>query len=152
MGVPTPATGVMSTLIIYDGWQQLKLIEVVGVIVGPIVAMFVGHVVSASLAKQVDVGRSLTWDDRAAIVGSEAPFLFLCVPPLITVSAHLPLPPPATMPSGSRCGWRRERLNRPHDECRQLRRWPWRTDDFRSWTPLVRTLDPREERRLGGRG
>ncbi len=54
----------MSTLIIYDGWQQLKLIHVVRVIVGPVVAMFIGHVFSASLAKQVEIGRSLTWSDR----------------------------------------------------------------------------------------
>jgi hypothetical protein len=77
---------VMSVLIIYDGWQQLKLIDVLGVIVGPVVAMFVAHVFSASLAKQVEIGRGLTWNDRVIIVRSEAPFLLLCLPPVAIVS------------------------------------------------------------------
>jgi hypothetical protein len=34
----------ISVLIIYDGWQHLKLIDVTGVIVGPVVAMFLAHV------------------------------------------------------------------------------------------------------------
>jgi hypothetical protein len=51
---------VMSVLIIYDGWQQLRLVDVVLVIVGPIIAMFVGHVFSATLAEQVELGRPLT--------------------------------------------------------------------------------------------
>src|ERR1700723_1782483 len=76
---------VMSVLIIYDGWQHLKLIDVLGVIVGPIVAMFVAHIFSAALAKQVEVGRPLTWDDRTVIIKSEAPFLLLCVPPVLIV-------------------------------------------------------------------
>ena len=66
---------VMSVLIIYDGWQQLKLIDLIGVIVGPIVAMFIAHVFSASLAKQVEVGRALTWNERMVTIRSEAPFL-----------------------------------------------------------------------------
>jgi hypothetical protein len=77
---------VMSVLIIYDGWQHLKLIDVLGVIVGPVVAMFVAHVFSAALARQVEVGRGLTWDDRATIIKSEVPFLLLCVPPVVIVS------------------------------------------------------------------
>src|ERR1700723_3328115 len=76
---------VMSVLIIYDGWQQLKLIDVLGVIVGPVVAMFVAHVFSASLAKQIEVGRRLTWVDRGMVVKSEATFLLLCVPPIVIV-------------------------------------------------------------------
>jgi hypothetical protein len=77
---------IMSVLIIYDGWQQLKLIDVIGVIAGPILAMFIAHVFSALLAKQVEVGRTPTWDERKAIVCSEVPFLLLCVPPVIIVS------------------------------------------------------------------
>jgi hypothetical protein len=65
----------MSVLIVYDGWQHVKLIDgigvIVGVIVGPVVAMFLAHVSSAALAKQVEVGRALTWDDRTGLVGSE---------------------------------------------------------------------------------
>jgi hypothetical protein len=77
---------IMSVLIIYDGWQDLRLIDVIGVIVGPVVAMFLAHVFSASLAKQVDLGKALTWSDRSAIVASESRFLLLCVPPLAIVS------------------------------------------------------------------
>src|ERR1700679_2483753 len=76
---------IMSVLIIYDGWQDLRWVDVIGVIVGPVVAMFVAHVFSASLAKQVDLGSALTWSDRSAIVRSESRFLLLCVPPLASV-------------------------------------------------------------------
>jgi hypothetical protein len=34
---------IMSVLIIYDGWQNLRLVEVIGVIVRPVVAMFIAH-------------------------------------------------------------------------------------------------------------
>jgi hypothetical protein len=63
-GVPTPMTRVMgavgqpilvdrivyatitimSVLIIYDGWQHLKVVDVIAVIVGRVVAMFIAHV------------------------------------------------------------------------------------------------------------
>src|ERR1700683_505758 len=61
---------IMSVLIIYDGWQHLRLLDVIGVIVGPVVAMFLAHLFSAALAKQVDLGRALNWNDRWAIVNS----------------------------------------------------------------------------------
>ena len=35
---------VMSVLIVYDGWQNLKFGAAVGVILGPVLAMFVSHV------------------------------------------------------------------------------------------------------------
>ena len=50
----------MCVLIVYDGWSRLKLLDVLGVIVGPIVAMFLSHVFSSALAQQVDLGRRLT--------------------------------------------------------------------------------------------
>ena len=76
---------IMSVLIIYDGWQDLRVIDVIGVIVGPVVAMFLAHVFSASLAQQVDLGRALTWGDRSTIVKSESRLLLLCVPPMAIV-------------------------------------------------------------------
>ena len=76
---------IMSVLIIYDGWQHLRLVDVIGVIVGPVVAMFLAHVFSAALAKQVDLGRALNWNDRWAIANSESRFLLLCVPPTAIV-------------------------------------------------------------------
>jgi hypothetical protein len=77
---------IMSVLIIYDGWQTLKLIDVVGVIVGPVLAMFLVHVFSGAMAKHVEVGRILTGREWNHVVRSEAPFLLLCVPPLVIVT------------------------------------------------------------------
>jgi hypothetical protein len=77
---------VMSVLIIYDGWQQLRLIDVVVVIVGPIIAMVIGHVFSAILAKQIEIGRPLTSGEGMTIVGSECRFLLLAAPPVVIVS------------------------------------------------------------------
>src|SRR5579871_5275588 len=75
----------MSVLIIYDGWQHLRLADVAGIIVGPVVAMFLAHVFSAAMAQQVERGRHLEWRERTTIVRSEAPFLLLCLPPLLIV-------------------------------------------------------------------
>jgi hypothetical protein len=77
---------VMSVLIIYDGWQTLRLIDVVLVIVGPIIAMFIGHVFSAALAKQIEMGRPLSGTEGRRIVGFESRFLLLAVPPVAIVS------------------------------------------------------------------
>jgi hypothetical protein len=76
----------MSVLIIYDGWQELRLINVVGVIVGPVLAMFLAHVFSSAMAKHVEVGRMLTRSEWRGIVRTQAPFLLLCVPPLAIVT------------------------------------------------------------------
>jgi hypothetical protein len=78
---------IMSVLIIYDGWQQLRLIDVVGVIVGPVLAMFLAHVFSAATAQHVEAGRILTRKEWGGIVRIQAPFLLLCVPPVAVVSA-----------------------------------------------------------------
>jgi hypothetical protein len=67
----------MSVLFIYDGWQTLKLIDVVVVIVGPIIAMFLAHVFSAAMAKHVEAGRVLNGGEWRAIVHTQAPFLVL---------------------------------------------------------------------------
>jgi hypothetical protein len=67
----------MSVLIINDGWQQLDFVQVVGVIVGPVAAMFLSHVFSASLAQQVALGRPVKMEERMKIVGAESRFL-LC--------------------------------------------------------------------------
>jgi hypothetical protein len=76
----------MSVLIIYDGWDHLKLINVVGIIVGPVLAMFMAHVFSAAIARHVEVGRILNRREWGAIIRVQAPFLLLCAPPLIVVS------------------------------------------------------------------
>ena len=43
---------VMSVLIVYDGWQNLKLWAAVGVILRPVIAKYVSHVFSTFLARQ----------------------------------------------------------------------------------------------------
>jgi hypothetical protein len=80
----------MSVLVIYDGWSSLKLLQLAGVVVGPVFAMFLGHSFSAAMARQVDEGRALTNSERIAILRSEAPFLLLRVPPIVlSVVLHL---------------------------------------------------------------
>jgi len=78
---------VVSVLVVYDGWQHLKFIDVVGVIVGPIVAMFLSHVFAANLAQQVALGRPPTRAERIDNVRSESRFLLLAVPPLALLVA-----------------------------------------------------------------
>ena len=46
---------VMSVLIVYDGWQNLKFWAAVGVILGPVPAMFISHVFSAFLARRAEL-------------------------------------------------------------------------------------------------
>ncbi len=77
---------IMSVLIIYDGWQHLKLIDVAGAIIGPVLAMFLAHVFSAAMAQHVKARRILTGKEWRAVVRVQAPFLALCVPPLAIVS------------------------------------------------------------------
>lgn len=81
----------MSVLIIYDGWQQLRFLTVVGVIVGPVLAMFLAHVFSASLAQQLSLGKPVTMAGRMKIVRSESRFLLLCAPPVLLVGVLVPL-------------------------------------------------------------
>jgi hypothetical protein len=75
----------MSVLIVYDGWQQLRFRDVVGVIVGPVLAMFLSHLFAATLARQVELGRTVTGAERARIARSESRFLLLAVPPVVFV-------------------------------------------------------------------
>ena len=81
----------MSVLIIYDGWQQLRFLAVLGVIVGPVLAMFLAHVFSAGLAQELALGRPVTLAERMKIVRSESRFLLLCVPPVLLVGVLVPL-------------------------------------------------------------
>ena len=80
----------MSVLVIYDGWSDLKLLEIAGVIVGPVFAMFLGHSFSAAISRQAEYGRVLSNSERVAVLRSEAPFLLLCVPPIVlAIALHL---------------------------------------------------------------
>ncbi len=72
----------MSVLIIYDGWGHLSFAALVGVILGPVVAMFLSHVFSTYLAQEVARGRAPSMRERMAIVRTESRFLLIAVPPL----------------------------------------------------------------------
>jgi hypothetical protein len=57
---------IMSVLIVHDGWQNLKFWAAVGVIAGPVLAMFVSHVFSAFLAGRQTGRQSCTSVPAAA--------------------------------------------------------------------------------------
>jgi hypothetical protein len=73
---------VMSVLILYDGWQTLKLAAAVGVILGPVLAIFVSHVFAASLARQAELHRRVGRIEAMIIIRTESRFLLLAAPAL----------------------------------------------------------------------
>jgi hypothetical protein len=73
---------VMSVLIVYDGWQNLKFWAAVGVILGPVLAMFISHVFSASLARQAELHRRPGGSEQLRILRTESRFLLLAAPAL----------------------------------------------------------------------
>ena len=77
----------LSTLIIYDGWDTLRFVDVAAVVVGPIVAIFASYVFAGALAERVRLARSLTGRERLALLVRESRFLLLALPPLALLSA-----------------------------------------------------------------
>ena len=77
----------MSVLVIYDGWEKLRLIGVVAVIVGPVLAMFLAHGFSAAIAEQIALGRPLTGRERITVVRAESRYVLLALPPVVIVIA-----------------------------------------------------------------
>jgi hypothetical protein len=73
---------VMSILIVYDGWKNLKLGAAVGVILGPVLAMFVSHVFSAFLARQAELHERPGRSEQMSIIRTELRFLLLAAPAL----------------------------------------------------------------------
>jgi hypothetical protein len=73
----------MAVLIIYDGWEQLRSWNVVTVIVGPLLAIFLSHVFGAALGSRVALGRPLTRHEHRTVFAEECRFLLLAVPPLV---------------------------------------------------------------------
>jgi hypothetical protein len=72
----------LSVLIIYDGWEQLQFWDVVAVIVGPVLAIFLGHVFGAALGTRVALGRTLSRREHRAVFVEECRFLLVAVLPL----------------------------------------------------------------------
>jgi len=76
----------MSVLIIYDGWATLRFWDVVAVILGPIVAIFLSHIFGEELGIRVALGRPLTGSERRAVIVEESRFFLVPVPPLILLA------------------------------------------------------------------
>jgi hypothetical protein len=83
--VVTATITLVCVLIVYDGWASLKLLDVVLIIVGPIVAVFTSHMFSSNLVHQVELGRRPTLREWLATARFEARFLLLAVPPLLVL-------------------------------------------------------------------
>jgi hypothetical protein len=73
----------MSVLIVYDGWSTLDLAEVIGVMAGPILAMFLAHVFATLIAKQASVDSTVGPAESLGTIRREARFLLLAVPPAV---------------------------------------------------------------------
>jgi hypothetical protein len=71
----------MCVLIVYDGWSRLDLVEVIGVMAGPIIAMFLAHVFATLIAKQASVDSTLDVAECLDTTRRESRFLPLAVPP-----------------------------------------------------------------------
>ncbi len=76
----------MSVLIVYDGWAALRFWDVVAVVLGPILAIFLSHVFGEELGVRVGLGRPLTRSERRAVIVEESRFLLVPIPPLIILS------------------------------------------------------------------
>jgi hypothetical protein len=80
--VVTATITITCVLVVYDGWARLRLLDVILIIVGPIVAIFTSHVFSTTLVRQVELGRRPNRSEWFANVRFEARFLLLAVPPV----------------------------------------------------------------------
>ena len=72
----------MSLLIVYNGWASLSFWGAAAVIIGPVLAIFLGHVFGAAQGTRVEFGRKLTRHERRALIVRESLFLLIVVPPL----------------------------------------------------------------------
>ncbi len=81
--VVTATITLVCVLIVYDGWAKLRLVDVVLIILGPIVAIYTSHVFSTTLVLQVELGRRPSRSEWFANARFEARFLLLAVPALV---------------------------------------------------------------------
>ena len=72
----------MAVLIVYDGWDERTLGGVAGVILGPVLAIFMSHIFAAAMAHRVELGTPLSARERRAVFVKESRFLLIAVPPL----------------------------------------------------------------------
>ena len=85
--VVTATITLVCVLVVYDGWANLRVVDVVLIILGPIIAIFTSHVFSTTLVLQVELGRRPTRSEWFANARSESRFLLLAVPPLALLLA-----------------------------------------------------------------
>jgi hypothetical protein len=76
---------VTSVLVIYDGWAHLRVLGAVAVILGPVVAMVIGHVFSASLAAHAALSRRPNRREVLRIARRESRFVLVCVQQIFLV-------------------------------------------------------------------
>ena len=74
---------VTSALIIFDGWTNLDQGGVVAVILGPIVAMVIGHMYAASVAEYPKLRGHVAPRDLLSVARRESLFLLVCLPQLV---------------------------------------------------------------------
>lgn len=72
-------------LIVYDGWGTLRLLDAVLIILGPVLAMFVSHVFSAGIARNLELHRSVARSEWSRIIRTESRFLLVAVPPIVVL-------------------------------------------------------------------
>jgi len=80
--VVTATIALTCVLIVYDGWANLRLIDVIYVIVAPVLAIFIAHLFAASLVQEMELGRRPTRREWIAKARFESGFLLLAVPPV----------------------------------------------------------------------
>jgi hypothetical protein len=74
---------VTSVLVVYDGWANRRLSDAVAIILGPVVAMVIGHVFAASVAAYSALGRRPMKGELLRTVRRESRFLLVCAPQIV---------------------------------------------------------------------
>jgi hypothetical protein len=74
---------VTSVLVLYDGWANLKVAGAVAVILGPVIAIVIGHVFASGLASYAEHSPRSTKRELFTIVRRESRFLLVCLPQVV---------------------------------------------------------------------
>jgi hypothetical protein len=74
---------VTSVLVVYDGWANLKFSDTVAIMLGPVIAMVIGHVFATGLSSQAELGRRPTRGELLRTVGRESWFLLVAAPQIL---------------------------------------------------------------------
>jgi hypothetical protein len=74
---------VTSVLVVYDGGAHLRFWDAVAIILGPMVAMVIGHVFAASVAVYPAPDRRTMRHGLVPIVRRESRFLIVCAPQIL---------------------------------------------------------------------